>query len=450
MLDIRILTIVIAFVSLEGQFIVSDAKDDYCYSVDKHPYLFAGTKTAYKIGDHLISNTSVPNCEPVQIWMLIRHGTRYSGKSEIKNMKNLLPKLRKKIVKNHKKNGSGHLCKEDVEGLKAWELDPNLSEDKSKYLTKQGELDLETLGARFKKYFPQLLRLDSDDLPADRYKFRSTDTQRTVASMDYFINGLFGNVSLNNTEVVPLEQDTLLKLYKICKPWVELMKNESTNAEVNAFIDGPEFKHVVHKVSRRLGFDEDLPFKSVLVMYTACVFERAWVVGKLSPWCAAFAEESLKVFEYEEDLHYYSHDSYGQQLSPRVGCQPLQDMFKHFTQLEKGDAKDEPRGIFYFTHSSMLQLFLTTVGVAEDSTPLTASNYEAERDRKWRTSYLAPFGANFAAVFYRCDSAHKVRFYLNEKPLELEGCEKGVCDWEYLKQKLEVPGFHCNIDFCKV
>lgn len=449
MLDIRIFTIVIAFVSLGGQFIVSDAKEDYCYSTDKNAYLYGGTKTAYKIGDHFITNTSVPDCEPVQIWMLIRHGTRYSGKSEIKNMTNLLPKLKKKIIKNHEKHGSGHLCKEDLEGLKAWELDPNVTEDKAKYLTKQGELDLKELGARFKKYFPELFRLDSD-LPTDKYKFRSTDTERTVASMDYFINGLFGNVSLNNTEVVPVKQDILLKLYKICKPWVKLMNNASTNAEVQAFIDGPEFKNVVHQVSERLGFDEDLPFKSVLVMYTSCVFERAWTVGELSPWCAAFVEESLKVFEYEEDLHYYTHNSYGQQLSTRVGCQPLQDMFRHFTDAAKGDAKDEPRGIFYFTHSSMLQLFLTTIGAAEDASPLTASNYESGRHRKWRTSYLAPFAANFAAVFYRCDSANKVRFYLNEKPLELEGCEMGVCDWEYLQQKLKLPGFHCDIKFCEL
>lgn len=35
-------------------------------------------------------------------------------------------------------------------------------------------------------------------------------------------------------------------------------------------------------------------------MYSACVFERAWFIDKQSPWCAAFTEDMLKVFEYEE------------------------------------------------------------------------------------------------------------------------------------------------------
>lgn len=42
------------------------------------------------------------------------------------------------------------------------------------------------------------------------------------------------------------------------------------------------------------------------------------------------------------------------------------------------------------------------MGIAEDKTPLTAANFDTMKNsRKWRTSYLVPFGANIAAVFYR-------------------------------------------------
>lgn len=51
-------------------------------------------------------------------------------------------------------------------------------------------------------------------------------------------------------------------------------------------------------------------------------------------------------------------------------------------------------------------------------------------------------------VDFRCDSSHKVRFYLNERPLDYEGCEMGVCDWEYLKEKIGPVAFNCNTDFC--
>lgn len=81
---------------------------------------------------------------------------------------------------------------------------------------------------------------------------------------------------------------------------------------------------------KMVDFNESF-LESVLSMYTACVFERAWFVDKLSPWCAAFTEDSLKVFEYEEDLHYYYHASYGQPMNAKIGCRPLQDMFQRFS-----------------------------------------------------------------------------------------------------------------------
>lgn len=237
-------------------------------------------------------------------------------------------------------------------------------------------------------------------------------------------------------------------------------------------------------------------------MYTACAFENAWYIDKRSPWCAAFTKDEEEVFEYEEDLSYYYYSSYGEILSSVIGCPPLQDMFNHFTwvffhsvninitnitsaitkwryfrKLENGDSNEEPQGVFYFAHSTTLQLFLTTMEIAKDSVPLKASNYESMRNRKWRTSHLAPFAANLAAVFYkyiylhcfgfylksfiysdrfflffffffRCDSSNRVRFYLNEKPLDYEGCEAGVCDWEYLKKKLRLKAFNCDTNIC--
>ena len=160
-------------------------------------------------------------------------------------------------------------------------------------------------------------------------------------------------------------------------------------------------------------------------MYTACSFENAWYTDKRSPWCAAFTKEEEKIFEYEEDLYCYYHSSYGEILSSAVGCPPLQDMFNHFTwvslhlvnvkqinhvchrlwryfrNLENGHSDEEPQGIFYFAHSTTLQLFLTTMEIAKDSVPLKASNYESMRNRKWRTSHLTPFAANLAAIFYK-------------------------------------------------
>jgi hypothetical protein len=48
-----------------------------------------------------------------------------------------------------------------------------------------------------------------------------------------------------------------------------------------------------------------------------------------------------------------------------------------------------------------MQLFLTALGVAKDSGILTRSTYKSMERRQWRTSYLTPFAANFAAVFFK-------------------------------------------------
>ena len=87
-------------------------------------------------------------------------------------------------------------------------------------------------------------------------------------------------------------------------------------------------------------------------------------------------------------------------------------LWRYFRQLENGDSNEEPQGIFHFAHSTTLQLFLTTMEIAKDSVPLKASNYESMRNRKWKTSHLAPFAANFAAVFYKYIYLYCFGFYL--------------------------------------
>jgi hypothetical protein len=74
-------------------------------------------------------------------------------------------------------------------------------------------------------------------------------------------------------------------------------------------------------------------------------------------------------------------------------------MTLHYSKLEKGEK--QPSGVFYFSHDTDMQLFFTSLGIAKDSAALTHSNYASMGKRKWRTSLLTPFAANFAAVFFK-------------------------------------------------
>lgn len=141
--------------------------------------------------------------------------------------------------------------------------------------------------------------------------------------------------------------------------------------------------------------------------------------------------------------------------------------------MENGN-KNEPKGIFYFTHSAALQLLLSTLGYAKDPEPLVHdTNIDKAKTRKWYTANLTPFAANLAAIFYkyenfsasiidllvsrysfysrsnitfRCDDGFKVKLYLNEKPLDYEGCPRGMCEWSHLKKILKNIAINCETD----
>jgi hypothetical protein len=53
---------------------------------------------------------------------------------------------------------------------------------------------------------------------------------------------------------------------------------------------------------------------------------------------------------------------------------------------------------------------------------------------------------------YRCDGGRfGAQFYLQERLLELDGCERGqwgLCDWSVIKQKYESISENCDLSFC--
>ncbi|KAL6260333.1 hypothetical protein P5V15_007864 [Pogonomyrmex californicus] len=481
----------------------------------RDPYLYTGTKTPYSyVHNNTGESMAVANCMPMQIWMLCRHGTRYPDELTIARILNLT-QIRDRVMANKSETQNTRQC--ERKDLKNWKPHSELVPEKGKHLAMQGEKDLMSLAERLKAKLPMLF----DENVIKKFKFRSTGTQRTIASMSFFMKGAFGNrseiESLNNIslqfesmnmqqtatyfledvsndtsiielEVVPTANDTLLKMYDSCESW----KNVGVNKEVDAFINGAEMARIFANVSRRLDLaniskgkllnninfqlvtQHPLSFtthqlfiqiKSIVnckllimasedafLFYDACRFERAWNPDESSPWCDVFTNNEMQVFEYEEDLFYYYRSGPGEKINGELGCHPIRDMFDHFTKLESVKDGDEPRGVFYFTHSHMIGMFLTAMGVGKDSVPLTTANFRDMYRRNWRSSLLMPFTANFAAVFHRCDSndtPFKVAFYLNENPLTLEDCENGVCDWIQLKEKLGGIAVNCSMEVCQ-
>ncbi|PSN48762.1 hypothetical protein C0J52_05187 [Blattella germanica] len=377
--------------------------EDYCLARDDNPYLYFSTVTAYEtVRGQSTDQVLIPQCEPAQFWLLSRHGTRYPDAVDITAMWTL-PEIRDQTFQT---------------------VDEELA-------IPQGYNDLHAMAKRFKSRFPTLL---NQSYSPDKFEVRFTNKQRTTLTATAFVDGLFGSTSKVRLPE-PLKKDKIIRPYKACDKWTnEVDENPDILTERNLFEQGPYMMGLITNVSQRLGFEDDLSIEQISAMQSACSFEKAWRLNEVSPWCAAFSKDDLEIWEYYNDLKYYYNTGYGIAMNKDVACPPVKDFLDRFSNIENGE--QQPGGVLYFTHASMLQLVLTPLGIAEDSEHLTHSNFEQMRNRKWRTSFITPFATNLAVVFFRCeDDSYKVQFYLGEHLLNFEGCNEGLCDWSYIKDK---------------
>uniref|UniRef100_A0A182TS74 Multiple inositol polyphosphate phosphatase 1 n=1 Tax=Anopheles melas TaxID=34690 RepID=A0A182TS74_9DIPT len=428
--------------------------ESYCYNDDperKQVKHFA-TKTMYELvrAPDTDRQHIVPNCVPVKFWLLSRHGTRLPGKSEINELPKQLKLLQDAIMDNYFTRrtppDNGRMCEEDLELLRQWHWDPNITEQYDSFLTDQGWEDLKYIALRAKEKYWQVF--GSGYQPA-KFMFRHTRTQRTEASFKAFAEGLFGREEAQRVKPTPAtEPDRLLKPYDDC-PDFDANKDRNKrdeNSEVNKFLRSALFTGTVWDISQRLGFRHNLSVEQVETLWDACRYEQAWKISRPSPFCAAFTEDQVRVLEYKEDLAYYYRQSYGYGPSTELACHAMADMLRQLS------SRDDPSVVAYFTHDTEIQLFLAALGAKRDEMPLRADNFPFMRNRKYTTSDI-PFAANVAAVKYQCAEQRepeRVIFFLNEKPIMLDWCSVGLCNWSDVKQKYQrFTEGNCDRTYCQ-
>lgn len=204
---------------------------------------------------------------------------------------------------------------------------------------------------------------------------------------------------------------------------------------------------LVSDVSERLGFKKPLPLDKVMDMYDMCIYDQSWNLSDSSPWCTAFTYSQIYNLEYPEDLRKYYESGHGREANGRFLCELMNDMLGHLGNNE------QPKAVVFLSHSSSYLLLLSSLGAFKDSQPLLADNYEELDDRKWRLSRIARLASNFAAVKYYCpdeEEKRKIGFFINEEPLELDGCNKGMCDWGAVKERYKVYSeVDCEEYYCQ-
>ncbi|KAI5723557.1 hypothetical protein M8J76_008015 [Diaphorina citri] len=276
------------------------------------------------------------------------------------------------------------------------------------------------------------------------FLIRHTQTPRTKESAEAFVEGLFGGRA--SSVIIPPAQDNemLIKPYINCTPWEQAVDDEIHTREATLFEEGPLMKGLIASVSRRLGFTYNLTLEKIDQIYETCRYEKALHLQTLPAWCASFSKRELKILEYYEDLKYYYKDGFGNNVSGRMACPLVKDMFEKFSKtatLRDPTLTDIGQlGTFYFTHTTMILLLLHRLDIAHDKVPPTHDNFATQNKRLWRTSLIDPFAANLAAV----------AFYLNEHIVDYPGCNVGLCSWSFLENKFRtvVQPETCNLDFC--
>ncbi|XP_004931927.1 multiple inositol polyphosphate phosphatase 1 isoform X1 [Bombyx mori] len=409
----------------------------FCYWNTGCPYNYFSSRTPYNAarGDIRDSVIKLTDCEPISIWGLVRHGKRNPGAELALTMKNAIV-IREYVVSSYE-NGNSSLCAQDIENLRELGADYGMFEN-AYQLSEEGYQEMMDIGKRFKQAFPKLL----NKLESQSYTFRPAFGKWMQKSAEGFVNGLAnGNLDI---EKATTDFD-IMDPYTTCGKYQrDVKKNPEIYLESNKYLETTEFLATKDRIQRRLGIDYPLTNENISALYDLCRY--TWSSkDKMSPWCALFTTEDLKVLEYAGDLKHYYRNGYGNSINAHLGQIPLSDLFKSFQLAKDGKGK---KIIAYFTHATMMDMLYTALNLFKDDVELTGSLRNP--DRKWRTSKLSIFGANMFAVLSRCNRENKtdynVVFYLNEEPLK-PICEQGVCTWEEFENKFKT--MNSNTDMCQ-
>ncbi|GIY25289.1 hypothetical protein CEXT_303621 [Caerostris extrusa] len=409
-------------------------RSETCHSTNPFPYRYYGSRTSYHIAteNQTESDLDVGECKPVMFYFLSRHATRYPDKETIEGMMKSLPSLKEKIINNYLA-GKAKMCNEDIENLKKWKL--KMKPEDEKILGATGEVEAENLGRRLKEKFSWIL---NDKYSPEKFIIEYTSKNRTRDTAESFAKGLFGD-DYKNIDFEGKTNDKLLTFYKYCKTLLKKCNNfEYDKTEIKKFDKGPLMKEVVKSVSQRIGVT--LTNEDVKLIHNACMFEYALDYG--DPWCSLFTNEELEVLEFGGDIYDYYTQSYGRKVNTKQACPVL----KNILDMMKSTTKTNPKVVLQFSHWSALTKVYAMLGLNQDELPLKADAFCSQKNRKWRSSFIAPFNSNIAFVLYKCTEEHKVAVYQNEKAMKINGCKHKLCTFKEFFLAYQPISEECNID----
>uniref|UniRef100_A0AAV2JPH2 Multiple inositol polyphosphate phosphatase 1 n=1 Tax=Knipowitschia caucasica TaxID=637954 RepID=A0AAV2JPH2_KNICA len=381
---------------------------------------YFSTKGRYEeVNPHLIEdilavNTSMirpptPQCRPVHLTAIIRHGTRYPTTKNVQKMLKFY-----EVVKT---------STEDKDWLRELRQDWVMwyTEDMDGRLVRKGMDDHRHLAVRLSKLFPSLI--SEDNLRKGGIQFMTSSKHRCVNSTLSFKRGLTELWNIKDQSFEHSVNDALMRFFDTCTKFVEdVSENDKALSELDEFNKGPEMTRVQEKIADRLGVPySQITDESAEAAFYLCAYELA-IKTVNSPWCQLFDEVDAKVMEYANDLKQYWKRGYGHDINSKSSCSLFHDLFSRLERAATNPGNVSEPVMIQVGHAETLLPLLTLLGFFNDTERLTSKNFASQTNRSFRTSQMLPYAANLVLVLYNCGGGElRLQPLLNEKTVAFPG-----------------------------
>ncbi len=161
-------------------------------------------------------------------------------------------------------------------------------------------------------------------------------------------------------------------------------------------------------------------------MASMCQFHYL-IDNTTSIWCKFFDPSIVRTFNYKEDLVFACY-FIKYQVSRLMACDLFKDLLSKLRDISSPKATTSRINLYF---GSMLSVYnVLGIGFNGDYPDL---NYKSIDERHPYNGYwlsiLDPMNANLAFVVYKCRrDRFKVRVFLNENLIKLNGCSEKDCD----------------------
>ena len=253
-----------------------------------------------------------------------------------------------------------------------------------------------------------------------------------------------------------------------------------------------QMQKLIARVNERIAANSEYSVDAKVLRHIvrACYFEFA-IHEQRSGWCSLLGDEELKLLEYLDDIEDYHEDAYGlkplilsfnslqliesllsfigRDINSKQTCPLIDDLYKNVKQSAKNS--NEKKTYLHFTHAGVMKRLYSGLGIfnnlSDDFNNKSEESICLSDNRKWKSSLVCPFSANFAAVLHKCPkhknkdnndkkddkkyANYKLLTLVQERPVVIKGCDSYFCSVDKFIHSFRQMAHNCNLqEICRI